>query len=575
MYNLLKKNFIFCILVCGIFCCNSSSIAQENSLDIDAKTTLQQEEIPQKMEETKEFQNKIIRVLISNNGLFEQNEVILSAKDEIFISEDNNLITNSTSPVKITSNGYDFLIQTQGIIKKIPINKSLIVSSKDNLISINNIYKVGAISNYKGEIEILPAKSNKLKIINIIDIEDYIRGVVPNEMPVSFGLEALKAQAITARGYAYRDKTLKTSGYDVCDTTSSQVYNGYNSYKALSDEAVEKTMGQFALYNSEIILSLYSSTSGGHTENYENVFSKNGLETKFPSDPIPYLKGVADNEYNLDLSEEETARAFYSTKPQSFEEASGKFRWEYAWTIEELENILAKNLIKFSTSEFVQPKLQSKEAFGKIQNIDIPKRGVSGKAMYVRITTDKGVFLIAREIMIRRIFEYNKKWLPSANIVFSRILDGEKLVGYKVIGGGFGHGVGMSQYGASGMAKKGYSYDEILKHYYQGISIGSYPVDCDLKKLNNCKVSFFAPDKNISLILHYEKKPHDLTFKINDSKILVASKDFDKKSGQVNIKKWVKKGINSIELIDYDYGLLDFSDHKVRFYAKLEGQKDE
>ena len=575
MYNSLHKILISSALIASVLCCNFALATQEEALKIPVDKNPLPPQQEQEDVETPEFQNKIIRVLISNSGIFEHKEIILSANEELFISHGEKLVANSFAPIKISTDGYNYVIQSQGIIKKIATNEPLLASSKEDIIIIENIKKSGDVAKYAGKIELIPGKNNSLKAINIIDIEDYIRGVVPNEMPISFGLEALKAQAITARGYAYRDKTLKTPGYDVCDTTSSQVYNGYNSYKPLSDEAVEKTMGQFALYDGDIILSLYSSTAGGHTESYENVFSRNGLETKFPADPIPYLKGMPDFEYNMDLSDEANARAFYTTKPTSFEEASGKFRWEYSWTISELENILTKNLIKFSNSEFVQPKLKNKNDFGKIQNIDIPKRGVSGKAMYVRITTDKGVFLIAREIMIRRIFEYNNRWLPSANFVISRLFDGEKLVGFKVSGGGFGHGVGMSQYGASGMAKKGHSYDEILKHYYQGISIGSYPVECNLKEMKNCKTSFFAPNKKTSLILHYEKKPHDLTFKINNTKILVSSKNFDKKIGQVDLKKWIKKGKNTIELIDYDYGLLDFSEHKIKFYAKLEGQKDE
>ena len=576
MYNSLNKIFISSVFAVSFFCGNIAFASQEADLQIPIDENLLKEQPePQKISETKEFQNKIIRVLISNNGKFEQNEVFLSAKDDIFISCDNELVMHSSQPIRLSTDGYNYIVQSQGIIKKFQTDKPLVASSENGVISVDNFKKAGMVAHYKGQIEVLPAKNNTLKVVNVIDIEDYIKGVVPNEMPVSFGLEALKAQAITARGYAYRDKALKTPGYDVCDTTSSQVYNGYNSYKPLSNEAVDSTRGQFALYDGNIILSLYSSTAGGHTESYENVFSRNGIETKFPADPIPYLKGVPDFEYNLDLTDEANARAFYSQVQKTFEEASGKFRWEYSWNIRDLENILAKNLVKFSSSEFVQPKLKSINDFGKIQNIDIPKRGVSGKAMYARITTDKGVFLIAREIMIRRIFEYNNRWLPSANFVLTRLFDGDKLIGFKATGGGFGHGVGMSQYGASGMAKKGHTYDEILKHYYNGISIGSYPVDCDLKEKNNCKVSFFAPNKKVSLILHYEKKPHDLTFKINDSKILVASKDFDKQTGQVNLKKWIKKGQNTIELIDYDYGLLDFSDHKVKFYAKLEGRDDE
>ncbi len=520
---------------------------------------------------SQDFQNKTIRVLISNKGSFEQKEIILTSTEEIFITSSNQLVANSTTPITITKDGDYFLVKFQGIIKKVLVNEDLIVSTKSAPIEIENIKKIGASAKYLGKIEISSAKTNKMKIINIIDIEDYIKGVVPNEMPIYFGLEALKAQAISARGYAYRDTSLKNTDYDVCDTTGSQVYNGYNSYDTIANKAVNETMGQFALYKGNIILSLYSSTAGGHTENYENVFSQNGIKTKFPSEPIPYLKGTADFDYGEDLSKEDNARRFYETKPESYDINSPRYRWEYIWKIEELEDILAKNLIKFSNNEFVKPSLKNREDFGKIQNIDIPKRGVSGKAMYVRITTDKGVFLIAKEIMIRKIFEYNNKWLPSANIVFTKIFDQNILSGFKVTGGGYGHGVGLSQYGAAGMDKKGFSYDKILKHYYNGISIGSYPVECNFKEFKNCQSTFYSPTAKAYLIIEYSAKPHDLTFKINDSVVLISSQNFDKKYGQIELKKWMKKGINKVELVNYETNMLDFSNHNVKFYVELFG----
>ena len=522
----------------------------------------------------KDFQKKLIRVLLSNKGSFDQNEIILSAEKELFITSNENLITSSNTPVKITVQGDYFLVNANGVINKVLKNQTIIASTDNTPLIIENSIKAKKTAKYLGQIEISLSKSGKLNAINIIDIEDYIKGVVPNEMPVHFGLEALKAQAISARGYAYRDTTSKKGNYDVCDTTGSQVYNGFNSYDSIASQAVDETMGQFALYDGDIILSLYSSTSGGHTESYENAFSKNGIDTKFPADPIPYLTGVPDYDYDVDLSREKNVKDFYSSRPESFESNSPKFRWVYSWKKEELEQILIKNLMKFSSSKFVIPSLKNPEDFGSIINIDIPRRGVSGKAMYVRITTNKGVFAIAKEITIRQIFEYNNKWLPSANIVFETISDGKNIVGYKVIGGGFGHGVGLSQYGASGMAKKGHTYDEILKHYYSGISIGSYPVKCDLKNIQNCKATFYLKDKNAKLLLNYSHKPHNLTFEINGQKIAINAQNFDKKLGQVEIKKFLKKGINSIKLVEADTSMLDFIPNEVKFYVELEGKNE-
>ena len=557
-------------------CANFAKAIDESMLSIPVLDNIFGKNPPSTQQpiESDDFQNKTIRVLLSNKGVFDQKELSISSDDEIFVTVGGTLIANTFSPIKITNKDDALIVETQGNVQKIPSDKKIIFQTKNSPISIANIKKVGKDATYKGSLEVFSSKSNSVRVINIIDIEDYIKGVVPNEMPVYFGLEALKAQAISARGYAYRDATFKTTGYDVCDTTGSQVYNGANSYDSVSDKAVDETMGQFALYDGKIILSLYSSTSGGHTESYENTFSKNGIDIKFPSDPIPYLKGVADIDLNIDLSRENNARDFYTQKPDSFETSSPKYRWEYTYTKEELTDILKKNLMKFSKSPFVKPALTNANDFGNIIDIDIPKRGVSGKAMYARITTDKATFLIAKEIMIRQIFTYNNKWLPSANIVIERIENGHNLVGFKIYGGGFGHGVGLSQYGAMGMAKKGYTYDQILKHYYTGISIGSYPVECNLRDLKKCKSTFYSPNKNATLILNYSHKPHDITFRINGSDVTISSNKLSKKQGEADLRKWLKKGINTIEVSGYDTGILDFSNPTINFYVEL-GSRDE
>ncbi|MCR4880889.1 MAG: SpoIID/LytB domain-containing protein [bacterium] len=570
MYNLLKKNIAISAIFALFTCANFAVALDAEMLSLPVldnifgkpKTTEEQTEI-------KDFQNKTIRVLLSNKGIFDQKEFVFSSDSEMFVKANGSFVTNSSSPIKITKDEEYLLLETQGIIQKIPSNQKIIIQTNSSPIRIEGFKKGGKNAAYKGSLEVFSAKGTSLRVINIIDIEDYIKGVVPNEMPTYFGLEALKAQAISARGYAYRDATFKTTGYDVCDTTGSQVYNGANSYDAVSDKAIDETMGQFALYNGKIILSLYSSTSGGHTENYENTFSQNGTDIKFPAEPIPYLKGVPDIDENLDLTREANAKDFYTQKPDSFETASPKYRWEYTYTKEELTEILKKNLAKFSKSPFVKPSLTNTNDFGNLIDIDIPKRGVSGKAMYARITTDRTTFLIAKEIMIRQIFTYKNSWLPSANIIIERIEDGHNLVGFKIYGGGFGHGVGLSQYGAMGMAKRGYTYDQILKHYYSGISIGSYPVECNLKELKNCKSTFYAPDKNATLILNYPQKPHDITFKINGHEVAISANKLSKNQGEADLRKWIKKGINTIEVSSYDTGILDFSNPSIKFYAEL------
>ena len=167
----------------------------------------------------------------------------------------------------------------------------ILVVSKGNL-GIKNLNRKGNPAYYRGMIEltpVLPQNKNKFNIVNILDAQSYLKGVVPNEMPVRFGLNALKAQAVAARNYANRPQN-PYKNYDICDSTACQVYFGVNSENPLSDRAVDETQGIFALYNKEPILALYSSTSGGITEDYECVYGTGNSA----NNSKPYLKSKKD-----------------------------------------------------------------------------------------------------------------------------------------------------------------------------------------------------------------------------------------------------------------------------------------
>ncbi|HYR76577.1 MAG TPA: SpoIID/LytB domain-containing protein [Pyrinomonadaceae bacterium] len=137
---------------------------------------------------------------------------------------------------------------------------------------------------YRGKIEVFANTRGALTVVNVIGLEDYVRGVVPNELsPGGYpAIEALKAQAIAARTYALRNRgQFSSEGYDLLPTTRSQVYRGLSSEHPLSSRAVEETRGIVATYNGEPINALYTSTCGGRTENSENIFN----------DAVPYLRG--------------------------------------------------------------------------------------------------------------------------------------------------------------------------------------------------------------------------------------------------------------------------------------------
>jgi SpoIID/LytB domain protein len=144
---------------------------------------------------------------------------------------------------------------------------------------------------YAGSLEVRPASSG-LNAVNAVDLENYVRGVVPTESPASWPIEELKAQAVAARSYAIAD-ALHGAGYDQFDDTRSQVYGGVGAETAKSNSAVDATAGQVVMYQGKIAQTFFFSTSGGHTEN--NEFSSLG----FGQPAIPYLRGV-DDPYEAD-----------------------------------------------------------------------------------------------------------------------------------------------------------------------------------------------------------------------------------------------------------------------------------
>jgi stage II sporulation protein D len=254
--------------------------------------------------------------------------------------------------------------------------------------------------------------------IEKIELEDYIVGVVAGEMPITFHIEALKAQAVAARSYVLRKtEDNKDSEYDVVDSTTNQVFlnddylkerwkDNYEENIKKLEKAVSETSYQYISYNGEIADALFFSTSNGYTEDSEKVFSSQ----------VPYLRSV------ISTWDEETSPVFNDKE---------EFKLEDFFDLLEITN---RNIFDI--------KIIDRSSTGRINKIII--NGVEMKGTEVR-----------SKLNLRSTdFEITK----DANIV-------------RIKTNGYGHGVGMSQYGALGMANNGFTYDEILKYYYQGVTI--------------------------------------------------------------------------------------------------------
>jgi len=383
------------------------------------------------------------------------------------------------------------------------------VKPTDHL-KITNITRRKIVPEYRGIFEIVRGVSgapNALSVINILSLEDYLKAVVPNELPMRYGWEAVKAQTIAARNYAIRPRERPWSNFDVCDSQLCQVYLGAQTETPTSNKAISETEGLIALYDGQPILALFSSSHGGYAENYSNAFS-DPVTKEFPAPEIPYLKGGPDilGSNPLDLTSEIAAKAFWSDQTvQSFDVSSPLYRWSKHWTREEMETALNEGLLDVSkepsTKAFINPIFKPGQSIGTLRNLKILQRGVSGKAMVLQVEGSNGSWLVRKEFLIRRALRNQGKPLPSANIVLNlqRNPLTQELEAISVNGGGFGHGVGLSQLGASWMSGHGFSYIQIVQHYYPGVSIGSIPVIVG-DEMSNSTVTQLSPSSVVSMM---------------------------------------------------------------------------
>ncbi len=266
---------------------------------------------------------------------------------------------------------------------------------------------------YRGAIWLKPVTSAagelSFQAINLVDLEDYLLSVVPSEMPTTWHLEAVKAQSIAARSYAVANywKNEKDN-YDLKDTTDDQVYLGVESETASGNRACDETSGIVLKHNQKVISAFFHSTSGGATEAGENVWGKE----------IPYVQSVVD-----------------------YDDNSPHFSWQRRFTVDQAEKAFGLK----------QGALLSIQPFWKV---------ASNRVKHAAVVSLDNTTVVTGE-RLRQLFK-----LPSSifNVSFE---DGS----YVFAGRGFGHGLGMSQYGARTLAESGYNAAQILSYYYRDVSV--------------------------------------------------------------------------------------------------------
>lgn len=400
-----------------------------------------------------------IRVLLMNNGfktLF-HNEITLICDSMAVLEYGDEKEKKSQSVAageEITIKSDDDRLKSGRMVFK--------SANEGGLITVNSIERAQGVPIYPGHMEITK-EDDGLLLLNEVDLEEYLKRVVPSEMPQSYELEALKAQAVCARTYAWKQiqgNAYSKYGAHVDDSTNYQVYNNTNTF-ASTDTAVNETFGQLLAYQDNPIEAFYYSTSCGHSTD-GSVWGADAKNT-------PYLRAVSINDSgkDLNLTSNEAFGAFIKDiNVEAYDSEVSMFRWNLK-----------------TTSRILDEKIGG---VGRITGLTITERGPGGIAKTLKVVGTDGSKTFSGQSRIRSLLgnknvAINRKdgsslegWdtLPSGFIyIENEGTNDDGVTSFTVYGGGYGHGVGMSQNGAQGMAKAGKSCIEILRFFYDGCDI--------------------------------------------------------------------------------------------------------
>ena len=441
-------------------------------------------------------QMEYIRVAVQQSdyrGLYHK-EIILQSSEELMLSYlENGEKKEEALPAGkklVLSQDADYL--KEGMVKVVnPTN-----SGKTDLLSVR---RNQGVPSYRGNFEIHKTEDGLL-LINELLLEEYLYAVVPSEMPSTYPAESLKAQAVCARTYSYgylEHAGLPALGAHVDDSVNYQVYNNIMEKKSSTD-AVRQTEGELLLQDGKPITAYYYSTSCGYGTD-DRIWKKEGESM------APYLRSVhiaqdennelqekseqpvanqqdnsqknseqkiketIDNNQN-DLTQEEVLREYLTTAhEEDYEKEEPWYRWSY--TVKELDVDLLKKKLQERGISF--------NDFKKVKDMEITRRAAGGSAGILVITTDQGEIPVEGEYEIRYVLNQGGEVirqddstyalstiLPSAYFVMDLQKGKKGISGFTLSGGGFGHGVGMSQNAAKAMAQSGRTYEEILDMFY-------------------------------------------------------------------------------------------------------------
>jgi len=312
------------------------------------------------------------------------------------------------------------------------------------LVSSNAPIRVGN-KRFRGAIEVFP-RAGGLTVVNVVAIEDYLCGVVPPEIGYlpARDIEAMKAQALAARTYimAHYGRRI-ANGFDIYADTRDQVYGGVDAESDVGNRAVAETRNHVITYEGRLIEAYYHSTCGGSTVNIADVWD---------SPPVPYLSRV----YDADDA------GFHCAE-------SPHFRWVEVYSGQQARELISGNLRNGV------PDAPSN--VGRLRDVSVEAQALSGRTARTRIVTEDDVYSVRKD-KIRLVLRRSDGANPPLRSSYIRIFPDRTSEGFVsrvvVSGAGYGHGIGMCQWGAIGMARKGYTAEQIVQHYYRGTQVTPY-----------------------------------------------------------------------------------------------------
>jgi SpoIID/LytB domain protein len=326
------------------------------------------------------------------------------------------------------------------------------ITTQNNLTKVTDGKDNKKAELYGGTLKLQTNAYGNFTLVNDVGIETYLRGVVPHEIGPQAPQKAVEAQTIIARTYALRNvRRFTADNYQMCASTHCQVYKGLAEVDPESDRAIATTKGMVLTYNNELVDALYYSTSGGVTAPFTDIW--NGAER-------PYLKASIDAPktiWNINtnpLDDEANFRRFIGLTEGFNETGRNVFRWRKEANFDELNKDL---------KEYLTRRKHPLADFSSIEWLKVTMRSTSGRILNLQVKTDLGIVEL-QKTEVRSAFSAARSTLFYLDPIYED--DNKTIKGYAFVGGGFGHGVGLSQFGSYNLANLGWSAAKILEFYY-------------------------------------------------------------------------------------------------------------